>query len=365
MTGAGSEDWFSRSYDEARGRILQMAGQVGCSATAIAHPTQTPEQPLALDVIRCGNEDAPLQLVLSSGLHGVESPSGSAAQLAFLERLHRTSLPETVQVTILHALNPWGWGHGRRMDDRNVDGNRNFLLPGEHYEGAPETYRKIDRLLNPEQSGKWPGQFFLTAAGLVLRYGYGNIKKAIATGQYEFERGLFFGGHEPNWTTAQLQSLIPELTRTTRRVCHLDFHTGIGEYGRGQLFVDHPLSSCTRDWMAETYPANTLNSLPTESEPPYRARGSFSKWFYEKSTAAETLSCCAEFGTLSSLKMLNILIRENTAYHYDGIDSARRKELRTELEAAFCPKDPVWRRAVLEQSEQLIWRAIDRLSAWG
>ncbi len=365
MTGTGSEIWFSDSYDEARSRILQMAGQTGCSATSISHPLGTAEQPLALDVIRCGSPDAPLRLLLSSGLHGVESPPGSAAQLAFLDRLQRTPLPKTVQVTILHALNPWGWVHSRRMDDRNVDSNRNFLLPGEYYEGAQETYRKIDCFLNPKRSGSWPGQFSLMAAVLVLRYGYGNIQKAITTGQYEFEQGLFFGGREPNWTTAQLQSLIPELTRTTRRACHLDFHTGIGEYGRGQLFVDHPLNSCTRDWMAETYPADALDSLPTESEPPYRARGSFSKWFFEKSTAAETLSCCAEFGTLSSLKMLNILIRENTAYHCDGIDSARRRTLRAELEDSFCPKDPVWRRAVLEQSEQLIWRAIDRMSAWG
>jgi len=365
VTDTGGEKWFSDSYGEARDRILQMADQTGCATTAISHPQETSEQPLALDVIRCGGPDAPLHLVLSSGLHGAESPLGSAAQLVFLDRLQRTPLPKTVQVTILHALNPWGWVHGRRMDDRNVDGNRNFLLPGENYSGAPETYRKIDRMLNPRRTGRWPGQFYLTAAGLVLRHGYGNIQRAIATGQYEFERGLFFGGQEANWTTAQLQSLVPELTRTSRRVCHLDFHTGIGEYGRGQLFVDHPLSDCTRGWMAETYPADALSSLPTESEPPYRARGSFSKWFYEKSTAAETLSCCAEFGTLSSLKMLSILIRENTAYHYEGIDSTRRRELRTELEESFCPKDPVWRRAVLEQSEQLISRAIDRLSAWG
>ena len=49
----------------------------------------------------------------------------------------------------VHAVNPFGYAHGRRFDETNVDPNRNFLLPGQEYAGCPPTYRQVEAALNP------------------------------------------------------------------------------------------------------------------------------------------------------------------------------------------------------------------------
>ena len=47
------------------------------------------------------------------------------------------------------SLNPYGFAHLRRVNEQNIDLNRNFLLPGERFEGADPTYASLDGLLNP------------------------------------------------------------------------------------------------------------------------------------------------------------------------------------------------------------------------
>ena len=67
-------------------------------------------------------------LVHISGTHGVEGPAGSAIQLASLNYLssHPLSHP-TTGVLFVHGLNAYGFKHHRRVNENNVDLNRNFL----------------------------------------------------------------------------------------------------------------------------------------------------------------------------------------------------------------------------------------------
>jgi hypothetical protein len=60
-------------------------------------------------------------VILSSGLHGVEGPVGSAIQLAFLEREWSVWRCSTdISVVLIHALNPFGYAHGRRPNEENA-----------------------------------------------------------------------------------------------------------------------------------------------------------------------------------------------------------------------------------------------------
>ena len=81
----------------------------------------------------------------------------------------------------------------RRFNENNVDLNRNFLPPGVPYEGAPPGYDQLDSFLNPPTPPSW--DFYYARAGwLVLRHGMSALKQAIARGQYEYPKGLFYGG---------------------------------------------------------------------------------------------------------------------------------------------------------------------------
>ena len=54
-----------------------------------------------------------------------------------------------LRCVLLHALNPFGFAWRRRVNEDNVDLNRNFLLDDEGYVGCPDGYAHLDPLLLP------------------------------------------------------------------------------------------------------------------------------------------------------------------------------------------------------------------------
>jgi hypothetical protein len=108
------------------------------------------DEELTVDVGYFPGGDPERVLVVSSGVHGVEGFFGSAVQVALLEQWASVNPPST-KCVFLHVLNPFGFAWLRRFDENNVDPNRNFLLPGERFEGAPEAYARLDSFLNPRR----------------------------------------------------------------------------------------------------------------------------------------------------------------------------------------------------------------------
>lgn len=90
---------------------------------------------LTIDVARFSPQRPERLIVLSSGLHGVEGYLGSAVQCAILEEeLEGWTPPDRLAVVMIHALNPYGFAFHRRVNENNVDLNRNFLLDGERFD---------------------------------------------------------------------------------------------------------------------------------------------------------------------------------------------------------------------------------------
>jgi len=79
-------------------------------------------------------------LLISSGLHGVEGFAGSATQLQFLDKMQFP--PDDTAVVLFHSLNPYGMAWLRRVNEQNVDLNRNFLAQDDRYAGAPSGYER-------------------------------------------------------------------------------------------------------------------------------------------------------------------------------------------------------------------------------
>src|SRR5438105_11933974 len=137
-------------YGSARDRFRSAADGLGCERGAYAVTARGPGgEELTIDIARRGPESANRVLVVSSGLHGIEGFFGSAVQTGWLEAGGADRLPTGTAVVLIHALNPYGFAHLRRADERNVDLNRNFLRPGEPYRGSPPLYARLDPILNP------------------------------------------------------------------------------------------------------------------------------------------------------------------------------------------------------------------------
>ena len=76
-----------------------------------------------------GADDAQALLIVSSGCHGIEGYCGSGLQVALLRdgALRARARDAGVALLLVHAMNPWGFSHGRRVTFENVDLNRNFV----------------------------------------------------------------------------------------------------------------------------------------------------------------------------------------------------------------------------------------------
>src|ERR1700679_8270 len=143
---------FSESYAEARAKFCGAAAEAGGSLPSGRNPhAKGPKgEPLYLDTARFGPADAANMLVLISSTHGVEGHCGSGAQIAWLRTGGAAKLPKDTGVLVVHAINPYGFAWTRRVNEDNVDLNRNFV---DHDKGYPRNdgYLEIADAILPER----------------------------------------------------------------------------------------------------------------------------------------------------------------------------------------------------------------------
>jgi len=288
-------------------------------------------------------------LLHASGLHGVEAFAGSAVQLAALGNLSRP--PAGCALVLAHVLNPYGMAWRRRVNENNVDLNRNFLLPGERWEGAPALYAGLDPLLNPS-TGSPPGAFRLQLALFALRHGPHATRQAIAEGQYRYPRGLFYGGAGLEaGPRLFLDWLRAHLSRATR-VLALDMHTGLGRYG-GEMVIREPGVGATPRPELERALGRRL--VDPAQGAAYRIRGGMGGALPHALPGARVDFLLQEIGTAPTFTVLRTL-REENWYHHRGILDARHPS-RLALLEALNPATAGWRRRALVHGLTLLHEA--------
>ncbi|MBK6468935.1 MAG: DUF2817 domain-containing protein [Rhodobacter sp.] len=119
---------FALDYATMRQRFLAAARAAGAALSEHIHPLHGPDgKTIATDVAMIGQADAPKLMVMISGTHGVEGAYGSACQTAWLAQKANWALPDDTAVLMIHLINPWGTAWSRRVNEDNVDLNRNFI----------------------------------------------------------------------------------------------------------------------------------------------------------------------------------------------------------------------------------------------
>ena len=93
---------------------------------------------------------------------------------------------------IIHAVNPYGFAHLRRVNEENIDLNRNFIGEDDQYKGADPIYALLDELLNPSSPPPRLEMFTLRAGREIARHGF-RFKSAVAQGNMSSSRALFWG----------------------------------------------------------------------------------------------------------------------------------------------------------------------------
>jgi len=350
-------------YVDSRRRFRELAAAGGWLLEDHAIDALGPDgERLTIDAAISSTRPAPLTVVVSSGLHGVEAPFGAAVQLElFRAQPMLASRYSDVLFVFLHALNPFGFAWSRRVNEDNIDLNRNFLLDGEEYSGSPEAYRKLDALLNPTRAPTAVDGFYVRAGLAVLRDGMPALKQAVAGGQYEYPRGLFYGGSGPSATQRILREHLPRLIGESRKVVHLDFHTGLGRRGTFQLLLDESMPAEGQRRMADWFGSDAIQ--PSRSDGvAYAARGSLGPWCAALLGGIEYRYACAEFGTYGPLRMLAGLRAENQATHWADPKAVITMETRRRLRDLFCPQSAAWWKQTMPAAVQLVHQAAAGLS---
>lgn len=365
MTSASAaQACYSSKYEEARGRFIEAASHAGAHVRSYALGAD-PGAGLYIDVAMRGAHDAPA-LVISSGIHGVEGFFGSAVQLALLQQLTREPQPAHaagLRHVLIHALNPFGFAQLRRVNEDNVDLNRNFLLDGTGYSGAPEGYARLDAFLNPPSPPSRWEPFRAKAAWNIWRTGMQALKNAVAGGQYDYPQGLFYGGKAPCASTQIVREHCDAWIGESPHVLHIDLHTGLGTAELPTLLLNEGPDSEHYAWYAQTFGADHIEQLAHPHGTAYRARGVFGQWMQHHFAARNYRFVGAEFGTYDVVRVLAALRAENRAHHHCLSSEAAYVQAKQELRECFCPASPVWRERVLDTTLNIVARGTQALYA--
>ncbi len=339
---------FSLDYATARQRFRESAERTGARLESMPLDVKGPGgEDLAIDIAWLGSHNPRRVVLHSSGLHGVEGFAGSAVQVQLFEQ--PPEMPEDLALIVVHVLNPFGMAWLRRVNENNVDLNRNFLPDGAH-QGAPPAYRKLNTFLNP-QSPPSSDLFAIKAVYLILRYGMGTLKQAVAGGQYEYPKGLFFGGKRLENGLRQYHAFLRGRLGSVESALAIDVHTGLGKYGENTLLV----SARDSDRLRSVF-GKSVCAMDPERSPVYRIEGGLPGLVSDALPNARVDFVGQEFGTYNPIKVLHVL-REENRWHHHGSGTLDHPSKRA-LVLAFCPDDMSWRGAVLKRGRDLMDQAL-------
>ncbi len=181
--------------------------------------------------------DAERLLIVSSGCHGVEGYCGSGVQVSALHDAEWRDKARAAGVAVLyvHALNPYGFSHGRRVTQENVDLNRNFQPTSREPLPANAAYTRDCMRCCCRRTGRRTPTTSAALARWIATHGAAAFQAAVTRGQYEFADGLFFGGNAPTWSHQHAARRCCASTRAGRgEIGWIDLHTGLGPSGIGE-----------------------------------------------------------------------------------------------------------------------------------
>lgn len=358
------KECFSNSYHQAqekfRGRVHDLHDH-SRYMEFVYRETGPEGEKLCTSVAWQGSPDAPRVLVIQSATHGVEGFAGSAIQLDTLSSLSPDSLPDDVGILHIHAVNPYGFAWLRRVNEQGVDLNRNFIDFSKPLPDNP-VYGDLASDLLPADSDNWE---ISTQRLWQYREAVGEqaFEQAVTGGQYQFPKGLFYGGKEPSQSRRYLEALTRRLNLASKqKIAVVDIHTGLGPFGYGEVICDHPPDSTGVQWARQWYGDSvTEPAMGSSSSVP---KVGLIDYYWHQVLADRVCFVTLEFGTYPMDRLLETL-RQDHFLHTQVPDwgSVQTQKTKAAIKKNFYPGSSDWQEMVLMRGRQIILQAINGLSA--
>jgi Protein of unknown function (DUF2817) len=340
--------YFSETYSSAREKFLRAAESAGAAMVSIKHPLQGPGgEDIYMDVASLGPDHAESAIVIISGTHGIEGFCGSGCQVALLNNSAALEKFADIKLVLLHGHNPHGFAWLRRVNEDNIDLNRNYVDFSEEQD-PNEFYLEVKDLVLPEQ--------FNDASEAAMQQwikdnGVENYQKAVMNGQRIDPQGVFYGGTEVSWSNRTVHKVLSEVLAEQKNVALMDVHTGLGPYGHGDLIHAYPKGTAEYDTLAEWFGDEMIAIAAGEyGEVEAVPRGPIVSSLDTILPEHRSFAFVNEYGTVEFDRVIKAIRADNWLHLKGDLDSEQGRAIKQEMRDCFyCVKDE-WRQKIWDRA---------------
>lgn len=350
-------NYFKDSYAESRQQFLESVKSVKNSVVQEKFFASPKDKTLFTDMAWIKNKPGNTRLqVYISAVHGIEGYVGSALQSWLLT--HPEVLDSSSDYVFLHALNPYGFKNNRRVNENNVDLNRSFLQNLSDFPKINGSYGEIKDFLNPSVPANTNPfsrfGFLVSSLKLIFENSIETLRKGILIGQYQYPKGIFYGGAEIPYQISILKELKDEIFYRYQKVFVVDIHTGYGKMNELHLLANSNASVSSK----------LLNSIFQnrvdygDKDKFYRTTGDVISFLEAQSSSEHTIhGVVFEFGTLNSqttlgsIESLRRIVLENQKFHFGATSTFVGQEINNLFKELFYPDNPEFRSIIFLKAQ--------------
>lgn len=353
---------FARDYSDARAKFLSAAKAAGATITSLQHPLRGPDtERLFTDVAWWGPTDAERVLVTISATHGVEGFCGSLCQTAWFAEGMTKELPRGVALAAIHAINPHGFAWIRRVTEDNVDLNRNFVDHSQPYPVNTPYEELKDAIVPAEWTDAARAAADARLAAYAAKHGPMALQTAITGGQYSDPNGIFFGGHVPTWSNRTLLGIFDRFLARAKHVAAIDYHTGLGPYGHGELISglmpDSPNYKLTHDWLGDELTSPLLGTSASA-----KLFGINQLGMERRLPHARFAAVAIEYGVEPMEDTRDALRADNWLHTHGDLKSKQAREIKAEMRRVFYGDTDQWKQMVWDRNVEICRRFLKGLT---
>ncbi len=347
---------FHTSYVEARRAFRDVGRESGFELATYELPGYQgiDGESLTIDVATKGSGN---QLILTSGVHGVEGYTGSACQLDCMRRWDA----DGIRKVLIHAVNPYGFSYKSRTNECNVDLNRNCGqdFPQDHNFDYGAVHAQLEELLLAPSLPD-PVEIRHRLETLQKKLGSTVFAAIVAAGQYRYPNGLFYGGNKAQESWKLLNDIVAaHCSNIAKQTLTIDIHTGLGPPGHGELIYmgDHQDIAFTiaQQWLHGV-------TCPASGNSASQAVAGSAENFFLRDDLGELVSHVAlEFGTAPLLDVLTALCCDAWLRNQRDPGRDESESVQNIVFDAFCGHTADWQEAVLTGARHVVAEAVTAL----
>ena len=360
---ADPEHHFPADYRQGRHDFIAACEQASVDVVARVHPDVKGRdgKPLFLDTAVIGPRDAKKALLLISAAHGVEGYFGSGVQTGLMREGLAGRLPKGAKIVLLHALNPYGFSWDRRVNEDNADINRNSVDFAQPPRNDP--YDLLASAISPRDISE---EAMKAANAELIEYlkahGAFALQEAVSKGQYKYPDGVYYGGAREAWSLRMLKDVFVENLSHVKTLTVIDFHTGLGEFGAGEMITEDLPGSAAYGRAKAMWGRRVASSEAGESVSAPLS-GTIDKAVAKWLKGVELTFAALEVGTRDTRTVFNALRKDNWLHCFAPGRHKHKaaEEIRLELRDAFYPDTAEWKRLVWGHAGEVVAAALQVL----